>query len=97
MPFEHLTDAAAKLLAPNGKFAVIIPYKEKESFVALALKNKLHLNRACSVKGNENSPVKRSLLEFSFSEKTLQEEHLTIFHVYTEAYQNLVKDFYLKM
>lgn len=100
MPFEHLTQAAAKLLAPNGVFAVIIPFKEEQRFVTLALENKLHLNRVCRVKGNENSPVKRSLLEFSFTEKTLLEETLTIEidrHVYTEAYQNLVKDFYLKM
>lgn len=100
MPFEHLTQAAGKLLTPNGVFAVIIPYKEEQRFVALAMENKLHLNRVCRVKGNENSSIKRSLLEFSFTEKTLQEETLTIElerHVYTEAYQNLVKDFYLKM
>tara|TARA_B100000809_G_scaffold119961_1_gene118183 strand:+ start:9708 stop:10418 length:711 start_codon:yes stop_codon:yes gene_type:complete len=100
MPFTHLTNAASKLLDPNGIFAVIIPFKEEENFVALAKENKLYLNRACRVKGTEISAIKRSLLEFSFTESPITEENLTIEierHVYTEAYKNLVRDFYLKM
>lgn len=100
MPFEHLTHAASKLLDTSGIFAVIIPFKEENKFIALANKNNLHLNRVCRVKGTENSAVKRSLLEFSFIEKMVIEESLTIEidrHVYTEDYKNLVQDFYLKM
>ena len=100
MPFSHLANAAAYLLDPNGIFAIIIPYKEEEKFVSLAKENNLFLNRVCRVKGNENSLVKRSLLEFSFKETVITEENLTIEterHVYTEDYKQLVQDFYLKM
>lgn len=100
MPFEHLTYAASKLLDDNGKFAVIIPYKEEGNFIKLAKQQSLLLNRVCRVKGTEKSTIKRSLLEFSFTEKEIIEENLIIEidrHVYTEAYQSLVKDFYLKM
>ena len=100
MPFSHLANAAAYLLDPNGIFAIIIPYKEEEKFVSLAKENNLFLNRVCRVKGNEKSPIKRSLLEFSFKETVITEENLTIEterHVYTEDYKQLVQDFYLKM
>ncbi|MDG1804512.1 methyltransferase [Flavicella sp.] len=100
MPFEHLTYAASKLLDPNGRFAVIIPFKEEEKFIKLAKQQSLFLNRVCRVKGTETSPIKRSLLEFSLSKKEIITETLIIEierHVYTEAYKNLVKDFYLKM
>jgi len=100
MPFEHLTYAASKLLEPNGKFAVIIPFKEEANFIKLAKQQSLLLNRVCRVQGTESSPVKRSLLEFSFTEKEIIKENIIIEierHVYTEAYKDLVKDFYLKM
>jgi tRNA1Val (adenine37-N6)-methyltransferase len=100
MPFTHLTNAASKLLDKHGIFAVIIPFKEEEKFVALAKENNLFLNRVCRVKGSETSPVKRSLLEFSFTEKSFTEENLTLEierHVYTDDYKKLVQGFYVKM
>jgi tRNA1Val (adenine37-N6)-methyltransferase len=66
----------------------------------LQKKNTLFLNRACRVKGNKTSDIKRSLLEFSFCESEIKETHLIIEtgrHQYTEDYMNLTKDFYLKM
>lgn len=100
MPFEHLVYAASKLLETNGKFAVIVPFKEEKRFIQLAKQQHLLLNRVCRVKGTETSPVKRSLLQFSFENNPILEEELTIEierHIYTEDYINLVKDFYLKM
>ncbi|CAL2057448.1 tRNA1(Val) (adenine(37)-N6)-methyltransferase [Tenacibaculum sp. 190524A05c] len=100
LSFEELLKGVSDLLAENGVFATIIPFKEEESFVALASSLGLHLNRVCRVKGNSNTEVKRSLLEFSNNKKDLVSEELTIEkerHQYTDAYINLTKDFYLKM
>jgi tRNA1Val (adenine37-N6)-methyltransferase len=36
MPFEDLIEAADLLLSENGIFAVIIPFKEEDNFIALA-------------------------------------------------------------
>ena len=82
------------------KFTVVIPFKEVEKFTALAKKNFLFLNKICNVKGSPSSEMKRSLLEFSFQQKEIIKEKLTIEtarHQYTEAYIALTKDFYLKM
>ena len=100
LSFEELTNGVAKILSENGTFAVIIPFKEEEVFVALANQHKLLLNSVCRVQGNASSEIKRSLMEFSFHQTTIKEEHLIIEnsrHNYTDAYINLTKDFYLKM
>lgn len=100
LPFNHLIDSASRLLTEQGKFAVIIPFKEEAKFIELASKSKLYPNKILRVKGNPNSEIKRSLLECSFRESEIKIENLIIEtdrHQYTEDYINLTKDFYLKM
>lgn len=100
LPFEHLLVCAAHLLSESGVFAVILPKKEEEAFISLAEQHHLFPQRICRVKGNHNSEEKRSLMEFSFQEKDIQFETLTIEkdrHEYTSEYIELVRDFYLKM
>ena len=100
LSFENRLLCVSKLLAVNGIFSVIIPFKEERHFISLAEKNNLHINKICRVKGSHTSEIKRSLMEFSFYKKEVEITYLTIEterHQYTENYQNLVKDFYLKM
>ncbi|MFD0993677.1 tRNA1(Val) (adenine(37)-N6)-methyltransferase [Tenacibaculum geojense] len=100
LSFQDLLIGVKSILAENGLFSVIIPCKEEANFVALAEEIGLFLNRVCRVKGNEKSEIVRSLLEFSFIIKDVQEEQLVIEkerHQYTDAYIELTKDFYLKM
>lgn len=100
LSFEELIKGANHLLSPEGKFVVVVPFKEEQSFVSLASESKWFLNRVCRVKGTATSEVKRSLLEFSFQETVLVEEELVIEisrHNYTDAYKALTRDFYLKM
>ena len=42
MPFEELVEAADLLLSENGVFALIIPFKEEENFIALAKESELY-------------------------------------------------------
>ena len=100
MSFEDLLEGTSKILSDSGVFTIIIPFKEEVAFVSLARKYRLFLNRVCSVRGTENSEIKRSMLEFSFHQKELEETTLVIEkdrHIYTQEYVNLTKDFYLKM
>lgn len=100
MPFEHLIFAAVNLLAEKGVFSVVIPNKEEEKFIDLALEFGLFPNRILRVKGNPEADVKRSLIECSFQKKKIKISQLIIEngrHNYTEDYINLTKDFYLKM
>jgi tRNA1Val (adenine37-N6)-methyltransferase len=100
MPFEHLIYAVANLLSEGGTFSVVIPFKKEANFIALASKAELFPNRILHVKGNPDAEIKRSLLEFSFKERSIESSELiieTARHQYTEDYINLTKDFYLKM
>lgn len=100
LSFENLIEGACKILSENGIFSLIIPYKEEQNFVNLALENDLFLNRVCRVKGTTKSEIKRSLMEFSKNQQSIKEEELTIEtsrHQYTKEYIELVKDFYQKM
>jgi tRNA1Val (adenine37-N6)-methyltransferase len=100
LPFKDLVIFAYQFLSEKGIFALILPRKEEENFIALASEVGLFPKRICRVKGNLTSEVKRSLLEFTFEKIEIIKEELTLEisrHVYTEAYKKLVNDFYLKM
>lgn len=100
LPFDELLEGVSKLMASNGSFATIIPFKEEETFLKLANSFKLYPQRITRVKGTPTSEIKRSLIQFGFEEVELETSELTIEigrHEYTEDYISLTKDFYLKM
>lgn len=100
LPFEALLQGVSKLLHPEGKFCLILPHREEDSFVSLAQDFRLFPSRITRVRGTEDSPVKRSLVELSYRETTPIEDLLTLEirrNEYTEAYRELTREFYLKM
>ena len=100
LPYDELLRNTSKLLSESGSCAFIIPYEEEIKFISIAKELHLFPNKITRVKGTVNSPIKRSLIQFSFFEDKLIEDELTIEierHNYTSEYQELVKDFYLKM
>ncbi len=101
MPFEDLIEAAAMFLSDDGIFSTIIPFKEEEQFIALAVEAELYPVKITRVKGTPTSEIKRSLLAFSRNKITdIPVDELTIEisrHNYTPEYIALTKDFYLKM
>ncbi|MDN3678136.1 methyltransferase [Flavobacterium paronense] len=100
LPFEDLIEAAHLLLSENGIFAVIIPFKEEEKFIALANHFELYPFKISRVKGTPTAEIKRSLLAFSRVSKETSIDELiieTTRHQYTEDYITLTKNFYLKM
>lgn len=100
LPLEHLFAGATKLLSDQGKLAIILPYKEEERAIAIGRIQYLFPEKITRVKGNPNSPIKRSLLVFSKNEGTPEINELIIEitrHQYTQEYINLTKEFYLKM
>ncbi len=101
LPFEDLVEATDLLLSENGIFAVIIPFKEEEKFIALAKDFDLFPTKITRVKGAPTAEIKRSLLAFSRNSiENFPIDELVIEtsrHIYTEEYISLTKDFYLKM
>jgi tRNA1Val (adenine37-N6)-methyltransferase len=100
LPFEELLTSVSKLLSVTGQLNVIIPFSEEINFISLAKNVDLYPIRILRVRGQEESPVKRSLISFTFQENKIEVSELTIEitrHHYTLEYINLTKDFYLKL
>ena len=100
LPFSDLLSCIPLLLAPQGFFSVIIPYREEESFLQIAMENGLFPTQILHVQGNSLSPIKRSLLLLRAQESPLPTAEKLIIekerHQYTQEYQELTKNFYLK-
>ena len=100
LPFEQLFKGVAQLLSSTGIFSLIAPYEIEGELVSLAAESQLFPSRILRVKGNRNAPLKRTLLEFSYFKKEVEEKELVIEterHQFTAEYIDLTKDFYLKM
>ena len=100
LPFEELLTSVSKLLSVTGQLNVIIPFSEEINFISLAKNVDLYPIRILRVRGQEESPVKRSLISFTFQENKIEVSELTIEitrHHYTHDHINLTKDFYLKL
>ena len=98
LSFAELMRAAERLLAPDGRFAVIVPSEAALSVIAAG---NLHLVRRCDVRTKPAAAPKRVMLEFSprFEGAALREE-LTIGDGtnggYSPEYVALTREFYLK-
>lgn len=100
LPFEVLISGAIKLLAENGRIALILPVESLPEIRNLAISNHLYLSRLCRIKPNPLKTNFRIMVELTRKECVTKEEHLMIeyekHHDYTPEYKELTKDFYLK-
>ncbi|MCH4896180.1 methyltransferase domain-containing protein [Marinilabiliaceae bacterium JC040] len=101
LKFSDIISFSINHLSPKGKLCIILPPIEAENFIDEALNKNLFLNKIIRIKPNKSKNPKRIMFELSFIEKDIQDDFLTIEtdtrHIYTNDYQNLTKDFYLKM
>lgn len=99
LPFDHLLDGVLKLLNSTGKFYVILPTKESETFRQMAEDNKLYLTKLTRIITRTDKPEKRVMMRFEFTQRAFSEDSLTIEkderHSYTDEYKELTKDYYL--
>lgn len=99
LPPEDLLKGLIKLLAPDGKFCMIMPVGESLTFVDTAGKYGLHCGKITAVFPNPGKPPKRYLTEFSFSNDSVVRDELVLEldrrHKYSDEFKKLTGDFYL--
>ena len=99
LTFEDIIEGVSQLLAPTGRFALILPYKEGCIFIAEAVKQSLFCIRKTNIKPKPNSSISRLLLEFHQLPAPCNEDFLVIgtgeIDKYSDKYIELTKDFYL--
>ena len=97
---EILISSVKKLIAPEGKFCLILPKTEGENFMAEAKKSNLYCAKITKVFSKANKEPKRYLMQFQNFEDAVIEDNLTIetgdgLNNFTPEYKNLTRDFYL--
>jgi tRNA1Val (adenine37-N6)-methyltransferase len=98
--YETLIACAEALMSEQGSLALIAPYADQESLVYCAATFSLFPQRITEVWGRPESGPKRVLIAFQRHPSEAKVDRLIIEqdrHQYTEAYQALTRDFYLKM
>ncbi len=100
LPHGDLLNATRELLAPNGKFCVILPLIEGLRFVEIAATYGLHITQRTDVRFKKEKPIERLLLTFEHHPKAIDQKELILQHStmgdrdFTDAYRELTKDFY---
>ena len=98
LPFEILISNAAKLLAKDGLFSVIIPYQSATDFISICVANRLYLTRRVNIRSTERKNFNRVLLEFSTSIQPAETSTLTLYDANNNRspeYTQLTQAFYL--
>lgn len=97
---DELAASAARLLAPDGIFAMVLPHAAGEDFIAICREAGLHLHRQTTVRTTPAAEPKRTLMEFGRETvATIAEDTLVVQTAperYTAEYMALTRDFYLK-
>ncbi len=95
---HQLISKSSKLLSESGIFSVIIPFEVGDYFIEMAKENQLFLNKKINIYGIENSKIKRLILEFSLTDKTLNESDFIIEkspRKYSDQYLELTREFHV--
>jgi tRNA1Val (adenine37-N6)-methyltransferase len=101
LPHGELLLATHRLLNPNGKFCVILPFLEGLRFSEIAKSYHFYCTKMTEVLPKHDKGIERLLLQFELEEQPLQQNELVIQHEkrndFTTEYQELTKDFYTIM
>lgn len=94
----ELLQYVQRLLAPHGRFAIVLPTVEGVQFKSDAEALGFYCHRSLAFFSRAGKPQERWLLEFSFEKKTLIATRLVLYErdeIWTEDYTRLTAPFYL--
>lgn len=100
LPPDELLIHTRRSITPQGKLCLILPVAEAQSFIALAETQGWHCSRLCEFRGRASKPPERLLFELQLENHDLKKESLILHdeaETWSTAYQNLTRDFYLKI
>jgi tRNA1Val (adenine37-N6)-methyltransferase len=96
--FAELVDGVKNLLDENGKFFLILPYREGNEFIGIALRKELFCREIVRVKTKADKFEKRLMMAFTFTFGAMTETELVIQDnetSFSKEYIELTKDYYL--
>jgi len=100
LSLKELIFGTKQLLSDDGHLVLIFPFDRKDELICIALEYNLHIHRLMNVRPNPLKKHHRVLISFGQYKKPYQEEELMLRErgesTYSNQYQEIVKDFYLK-
>ena len=100
LSFEDLLSSVVRLLAKNGRLAVILPYAEALDFLRLAGAHGLFPVRKTGFRSRGSKPVERLLLELAYEGALASGDELVLYsrgNGWSEEYKSLTRDFYINI
>lgn len=101
LPLSELLQKCRQLLTTDGRLALILPYEQKERLLELSQEAYFYLLRETDVCPTPKSQPKRVLVELAVQPVEHPQSNLLTIeqerHRYTEEFQAMVRDFYLKL
>jgi tRNA1Val (adenine37-N6)-methyltransferase len=100
LTFDELIEGVLITLNENGRFCVILPYREGLEFMDKAQRRGLFCHHLLRVKTKTDRAEKRLIMEFGFEFKSLSEDEIVIQQddgSVTTEYVELTKDYYLQL
>lgn len=96
-----LLKSVCNLLAPNGRFCVVLPPREAYRLCELAVPLGLYWTRITEVRSRPGKPIERLLLQFEKDPYAFQRATICLYREkagegYSAEFQRLTKDFYLE-
>ncbi len=99
LTFTDLCESVARLLNPDGRFAVVLPVTESVAFLKAAEGVGLHLHKVMDIVPVEGKEPNRVNLELGFDEtENIVKEEFIIRQLngcFTSQYNEFLKDYYL--
>ncbi len=98
LSFTELVNGVKKVLAPEGKFYLILPYKEGMEFMDIAQGKGLFCHQLLRVKTKADKQEKRLLMEFRNEFAVPTDEEIVIHNEdcsFSDDYIRMTKDYYI--
>lgn len=100
LDFDTLIANVLRLLTPEGKFNIILPYTEGLQFIEMAIAKNLFCTRKYSFRSRAEKPIERWLLEFSIQQLSLDTGAIIHYENgsdWSDIYKRLTHNFYHKL
>ena len=100
LTLENLLITIKKNIADNGCFAILLPYHRVAYFIQIAQLNNYYLDEELLIRHTQEHPIFRGILIFSNCASIIKSNELVIKNAsgnYTEAFINLLQDYYLHL
>lgn len=95
LTYDALMGAARRLLSDAGELSVIIPTASRGMMDAAAAIAGLFPRRICEVKTTERKPAKRCML--AYTKRNRGETENSVIVIGSDRYNEMLRDFYLKL